>query len=78
MRKTEDNVSWVVYRISMKNVVGGVAICKQSEWEEMDLARPGYHTLIQGRIGSESEAEKLARSQPGVTPPPKVRGKPRS
>ncbi len=43
----------------------------------MELARPGHHTMIQGGITSEVEAEKLARRQPGVTPVPPVRLKPR-
>lgn len=69
MRKTEQIVSWVVYRRTIhKQQVGSVAICEQSEWDEMELASPGYHTLIREGIPSETEAENLARIQPGVTP----------
>jgi len=79
MRKTEKIVSWVVYRMTMhNNPISGVAICEQSEWEEKDLARPGYHTLIRGRIANEAEAEMLARIQPGVTPVPTIRLKARA
>ncbi len=78
MRKSEDCTAWVVYRRNIfKQAVGGVAVCEQSEWDEMELARPGHHTMIQGGITSEVEAEKLARSQPGVTPVPPVRFKSR-
>lgn len=76
MRKSEEIVSWVVYRMSLqKNPLGGVAICGQSEWEEMQRVQPCSHTLIQEGIESEAEAEKVARSQPGVTPEPKIRPK---
>lgn len=69
MRKSEEIVSWVVYRMSLqKNPHGGVAICGQEEWDQMQLSQPCSHTLIQDGIGSEVEAEKLARIQPGVTP----------
>jgi hypothetical protein len=79
MRKTEEIVSWVVYRMALqKNPLGGVAICEQAEWDEMETANPGHHALIQDGIASETEAEKLARSQPGVTPIPTVRLKARA
>lgn len=74
MRKSEDCTAWVVYRKTIhKQEIGSVAICEQSEWDEMELARPGHHILIQGGITNEATAEKLARIQPGVTPEPKVR-----
>jgi hypothetical protein len=79
MKKTEECVSWVVYRMaSHKNAVGGIVICEQSEWDEMELACPGHHTLIQEGITSEVEAERLARSQPGCEPTSTVRLKTRS
>jgi len=36
------------------------AVCEQSEWEAMERAQPGYHTLVQA--GITNEAERLARS----------------
>jgi len=68
MRITEVAVAWVVYRMALqKNPVGGVVICEQAEWDEMERARPGYHTLIREGIPSETEAENLARDQSGYT-----------
>jgi hypothetical protein len=40
------------------------AVCEQSEWEALELARPGYHTLVQAGIATESEAEQIARRPP--------------
>ncbi len=78
MRKSEDCTAWVVYRRTIfKHIVGVVAVCEQSEWDEMELARPGHHMMIQEGITSEVEAEKLARDQPGVTPVQPVRLKSR-
>ena len=42
-----------------------IAVCEQSDWDKMDLARPGYHTLVRGGFTNECEAEKLARVQAG-------------
>jgi len=39
------------------------AVCEQSEWDEMEAARPGLHQLVCGGIASEAEAELLARSK---------------
>ena len=69
MRQTDD-VSWVVYKMTLfgktdqKN-----AVCEQSEWEAMELARPGYHTLVRDHITDEAEAEKLARGTSGDAAP---------
>jgi hypothetical protein len=66
MRKIEKIESWVVYKMTVRNQPEGMnAICEQSEWDEMELARPGYHTLIQSGMTNESEAEKLARGTAG-------------
>lgn len=68
MRKTEAELplAWVVYRMALqKNPTGGIAICEQAEWDEMERQRPGFHTLIRQQIASETEAEKLAREQSG-------------
>ncbi len=65
MNKTESPMLWVVYRMTIHNKVNGVnAVCQQSEWDAMELARPGYHTLIQAGITNEGEAERLARNTP--------------
>jgi hypothetical protein len=61
----EHVVSWVVYLMTLHNKPNGMkAVCEQSEWEAMELARPGYHTLIHAGIPSEGEAERLARGEP--------------
>jgi len=67
MRKTADAVCWVVYKMKQAGPEGPNAVCEQSEWDAMELAQPGYHTLIQEGITSENEAEKLAREAPGGT-----------
>ena len=60
MKKTEP---WVVYRMTLRGKTTGMsAVCEQSEWEAMELAQPGHHTLIRAGITSEGEAEQLARS----------------
>jgi hypothetical protein len=65
MREIEKVISWVVYRMTIHNKPSGMnAVCEQDEWEAMELARPGYHTLILAGIPNEGEAERLARSSP--------------
>jgi hypothetical protein len=75
MNKTEKVVSWVVYRMTTHGTPNGVnAVCQQEEWEAMERARPGYHTLILAGITSEGEAERLARRIPldgDTSKPPK-------
>ncbi len=62
MRMTEQSISWVVYLMTLHGKTNGMnAVCEQDEWEAMELARPGYHTLVQAGIINEGEAEKLAR-----------------
>ena len=64
------NATWVVYTIPMKGSPEGArAVCERREWEAMDLARPGYFTLIQGGIANEGEAERLARGRAGEVKP---------
>jgi hypothetical protein len=66
MRKVEETVSWVVYKMTLhKNPEGVNAVCEQSEWDAMELARPGYHKLLQTGITNEGEAERLARGTAG-------------
>jgi hypothetical protein len=58
-------VLWVVYVMTIHGKPGGLnAVCEQREWEEMELARPGYHKLVRAGITSEGEAERLARGGP--------------
>jgi hypothetical protein len=67
MWMSEPVVLWVVYKMTLHNKQVGVnAICEQGEWEAMELARPGYHTLVQAGIANEGEAERLARGTSGA------------
>ena len=66
MRKTEETMSWVVYRMTVHGKSSGMsAVCEQGEWDAMERDRPGYHTLIRGSIANEGEAERLARISSG-------------
>jgi hypothetical protein len=68
MNEIEKVISWVVYRMTVHGKRTGMnAVCEQSEWETMELAQPGYHTLILAGIPNEGEAERLARSCPVVS-----------
>ena len=63
---TQKIVSWVVYKMTTpKQPEGMNAVCEQSEWDAMERARPGYHTLIRSGITTEGEAERLARGTAG-------------
>ena len=64
MKKTEESVSWVVYRMTIYGKPSQNAVCEQNEWDAMELAQPGHHTLIRAGITNEGEAERLARSAP--------------
>ena len=75
MSNQETTVTWTVYLMTIHKRTDKIrAVCKQSEWDAMELARPGYHHLIRGGIATEVEAETLARSDPsaGVTVPSNV------
>ena len=70
MRSTEVCTNWVVYRMTLQNnTVGGNVVCKRREWDVIEAAQPGYHTLLHSGIKTEQEAEKLARGTAGETPP---------
>ena len=61
-------VGWVVYKMTLWGKLPGPnAVCEQAEWDQMEQARPGHHTLIRAGIASEPEAERLAREAPGGT-----------
>ena len=63
MNQNGKTLTWVVYRMTVHGKsVGATAVCEQHEWDAMELARPGYHTLIRAGITNEGEAETLARS----------------
>jgi hypothetical protein len=62
--------SWVVYLMTIhKHPSGMRAVCSQAEWDKMELAQPGHHTLVKAGITSEAEAEKLARGTSGDPAP---------
>ena len=65
MTTNEKSLLWVVYRMTIHGKPSGMnAVCQQSEWEAMERAQPGYHTLVRAGIANEGEAERLARSGP--------------
>jgi hypothetical protein len=66
MPKSDAAVLWVVYQMSMDGKTPGInVVCEQSEWDAMELAHPGRHTLVRAGITSEAEAEKLGRGTSG-------------
>src|SRR3954447_15582889 len=72
MRKTEECVSWVVYRMTIHGRPGKVsAVCGQQEWEALEVARPGYHTLALAGTPNGGEAERLARAASAAANPSK-------
>ena len=71
MAKSNGAVLWVVYRMTVYGKASAMnAVCEQSEWDAMELAYPGYHTLVKSGIPSEAEAERLARGTSGDANPP--------
>ena len=71
--RTATAESWVVYRMPVRRTHGMRAVCEQAEWDAMELAKPGYNTLIQGGIRNEGEAERLARGTSGEPRPRNAR-----
>jgi hypothetical protein len=69
MRAKEECV-WVVYKMTLGAITKN-AVCTQSEWETMEAATPGYHTLIREQIDNEGEAEQLARNLQTIPTPSK-------
>jgi hypothetical protein len=65
MKQQTENVSWVVYKMTLRGMESVNAVCEQREWDAMELARPGYHTLVQADIEDETSAERLARGTSG-------------
>src|SRR5262245_44439120 len=79
MSDTKKAALWVVYRMTVYGKPSAAAaVCEQSEWDALELARPGYHTLVLAGIPCECEAERVARGGPadaeeGKPPRRKVR-----
>jgi hypothetical protein len=73
----EKTVLWAVYQVLVRGRNGMTdtrnVICEQAEWDAMERAKPGQHTLIQAGIASEGEAERLARGTAGDTLSPRAR-----
>ncbi len=66
MPKSRRAVSWVVYQSNLDGKAAGVnAVCEQAEWDAMERANPGRHTLVRSGIANEAEAERLARGTAG-------------
>ena len=62
MNVPEENITWVVYETPVfGKSLGGRSVCEQNDWDAMETARPGFHTLIQAGITSERDAEHLVR-----------------
>jgi hypothetical protein len=71
-KKTKRVAGWVVYKSHLVGPRGPYAVCEQWEWDAMERADPGRHTLIREGITSEAEAERVARDSPGGTSPGRV------
>jgi hypothetical protein len=73
MRTDHRPLRWVVYLVSEHGKpTGRGAVCEQGEWEVMEAADPGRHSLVRAGITSEAEAEALAREASGyIAPGPK-------
>jgi hypothetical protein len=66
MNQADEAISWVVYKMTLHGKQDPVnAVCEQAEWEELELGRPGYHTLVRAGFTNESETEQLARGTSG-------------
>ena len=61
--------TWVIYLMTLRKHEGMKAVCEQTEWDAMELKRPGYHQFIQGGFTSEAEAELIARGESGASKP---------
>ncbi len=76
--RAEETGLWVVYKVALHGKSLGLnAVCRQSEWDAMERAQPGCHTLVRAGIPSEGEAERLARGASGGTATGAVRLKAR-
>jgi hypothetical protein len=63
MSQKQSSAGWVVYRMTINGKLSETnAVCEQSEWDAMEMARPGYHALVKADIPNEGEAERFART----------------
>jgi hypothetical protein len=77
MRINEVCRAWVVYKMTLHGgTTGGNVVCEQREWELLEAAKPGFHTLLHAGLKTEQEAERLARGTAGETPPRESKKKP--
>ena len=54
--------TWVVYQIGpIGPQAGALAVCTQAEWDALERAVPGRHSLVRGLLPTEAMAERLAR-----------------
>jgi hypothetical protein len=53
---------WVVYINGGRQAGGLHSICRKCEWDQLERAQPGRHTLLQSGIATEAEAETVARA----------------
>jgi hypothetical protein len=68
--RADASVLWVVYKMTLHGKsVAPNAVCEQSEWDAMELSRPGYHALVRAGITNEADAEALARGTSGDPKP---------
>lgn len=66
MRTKELCLAWVVYRMTVHaGKFAGNVVCEQREWDELERRRPGFHKLLHVGVGTEQEAERLARGTSG-------------
>lgn len=66
MRTQEICHAWVVYlmRAHGGKALGNV-VCEQREWDALESAHPGQHLLLHTGLGTEKDAEQLARGTSG-------------
>ena len=70
MPRSDEAVLWVVYQVSIDGKSPAInVVCEQAEWDAMERAKPGQHTLVRSGIASEAEAERLARGTSGGPAP---------
>ena len=70
MPKSHEAVLWVVYTMDPLGKTPGInVVCEQTEWDALELAHPGRHTLVRSGITNEAEAERLARGTSGDPTP---------
>lgn len=61
-------VSWVVYSMPQHRKDPLKVVCEQTEWDAIELGRPGVNTLIQKGFATEGAAEQAARGEPAFVP----------